>query len=62
MTELQQNRERELSDWERDVEAWNLPRPVLTTSATRPPTDLSEDREAHTTERDERAQWDATTA
>jgi len=26
-TELQE-REQELSDWERDVEAWNLPRPI----------------------------------
>lgn len=32
-TELQQAREQDLSDWERDAEAWNLPRPV---SATRP--------------------------
>jgi hypothetical protein len=39
MTELRESRERELSDWERDVEAWNLPRPAPPTP--RPPTDLS---------------------
>jgi hypothetical protein len=38
-TELQHKREQELSDWERDAVAWNLPRPV---SAGRPPTDASE--------------------
>ena len=33
-TDLQQKRGQELSDWERDVEAWNLPRPI---SAARSP-------------------------
>jgi hypothetical protein len=54
MTELQENRQREPSDWERDVEAWNLPSPALTTPAGRP-TDLS-NRSERQTEGEERAQ------
>jgi hypothetical protein len=54
MTELQESRERELSDWERDVEAWNLPRPALTTP--RPPSDLSKRSTSRQTEGEEGAQ------
>jgi hypothetical protein len=48
-TELQE-REQELSDWERDVEAWNLPRPI---SAARSPSIAgSENPESPQTEGD----------
>jgi hypothetical protein len=42
-SELQQKREQELSDWERDAEAWNLPRP---TPAAGPPIRGSEHPES----------------
>jgi hypothetical protein len=46
-TELQQKREQGLSDWERDAEAWNLPRPV---SAKRPPVQGSENAQSSQSE------------